>query len=69
MRKVVKTAYCDPDNSVDLFDGDRVNEFGHIFCVAPAILRSEVDSIWKRYVLRRKLETRNVCTPNNMGGI
>jgi hypothetical protein len=50
MRKGVKPAYQDPDNSVDLFDIDRKNEFGEMYCVAPAILEREVDQCWKNYV-------------------
>jgi len=49
MKKIVKPAYGDPNHSVDLFDADRVNGFGEMFCVEPAILRSEVDFCWKRY--------------------
>ena len=49
MKKIVKPAYDDPNNSVDLFDGDRMNQWGEIFCIAPAILRSEIDFCWKRY--------------------
>jgi len=55
MKKIIKAAHDDPDHSVDLFDGERVNQFGEIFCVEPAILLSEVDSCWKRY--QKKYET------------
>jgi hypothetical protein len=49
MKKVVKPAYEDPENSVDLFDGDRKNKFGETYCVAPAILPREVSWFWNRY--------------------
>lgn len=50
MRKVIKPAYMDPKNSVDLFDGDRLNQWGTMYCIAPAILSSEVAEYWKEYV-------------------
>ena len=50
MRKLVKPAYMDPHNSVDLMDADRTNDFSEMFCVAPAILWSQVEWEWKRYV-------------------
>lgn len=50
MRKYVKPASCDPKNSVSLFDADRKNEFGEMYCVAPAILQDRVDSYWADYV-------------------
>lgn len=43
-RKIIKRAYDDPHNSIDLFDADRLNEFGEMYCVAPAILISQVKS-------------------------
>ena len=46
---LVKPAREDPQNSVDLFDADRKNDFGETYCVAPAILRSEVAERWIRY--------------------
>lgn len=51
MRKLIKPAYEDPDNSVDLFDADRKNEFGEKYCVAPAILLREADGIWNDYLM------------------
>ena len=50
MEKIIKPSHCDPNNSVDLFDGDRKNEFGAMFCVAPAILREQVDYYWDEYI-------------------
>lgn len=49
MKKVIKPAFMDPRNSVDLFDADRRNEFGEMFCVAPAILLHEVKEQWELY--------------------
>lgn len=51
MRKVVKPAHCDPENSVDLFDGDRKNEFGQMYCIAPGITSGEqVRNYWLGYI-------------------
>ena len=49
MEKIVKPAYSDPQNSVDLFDAHRKNDFGEMFCVAPAILYSQVNEYWYNY--------------------
>jgi hypothetical protein len=49
-KKLVRTAKMDPQNSVSLFDRNRRNEFGELYCVACAILRSEVDWYWEQYV-------------------
>jgi hypothetical protein len=57
MRKVVQPAYMDPHNSVDLFDADRQNAWGDMFCVAPAILRREVEEYWQRYVKEQAAKT------------
>ena len=54
MRKVIKPAHSDPDNSVDLFDGDRKNEFGKMYCVAPAIQYCQVNPYWLGYIKNRK---------------
>lgn len=51
MRKLVKPALCDPDNSVDLFDADRKNELGEMYCIAPAILLCTVRDHWGGYVM------------------
>jgi len=50
MRKLVKSARVDPKNSVDLFDADRQNEFGEMYCVAPAILPQQVNNYWLGYI-------------------
>lgn len=49
MRKLVRPAHGDPHNSVDLFDADRKNQWGEMYCVAPAILSSQIESEWARY--------------------
>jgi hypothetical protein len=59
-RKVVKTSFMDPQHSVDLYDGDRKNEFGTMHCVAPAILPYQVDSFWEVYKQNLKQEKGNV---------
>lgn len=53
MRKLIKPAFDDPHNSVDLFDADRVNDFGEMYCVRPAILYSEVKMYWNWYVMEQ----------------
>ena len=58
MRKLIKPAYDDPHNSVDLFDADRRNDFGEMYCVAPAILYSQVKEEWARYVKHQEGDTR-----------
>ena len=55
--KTVKPAYEDPDNSVDLFDANRTNEFGQMYCVAPAILYRQVDEYWADYLKELEFET------------
>jgi len=53
-RKLINPAYEAPENSVDLFDADRKNEFGEMYCVAVAILHSQVGRYWKRYLKEAK---------------
>lgn len=50
MRKCVKPSISDPEHSVDLFDEDRINEYGDMLCVAPAILPEQADKYWNDYV-------------------
>lgn len=40
----------DPQNSVSLFDMNRKNVYGEMFCVAPDILSFEVDRYWDSYL-------------------
>jgi len=47
--KRVWPTFEDPDNSVDLFDANRANQFGGQHCVAPAILESQVEGEWIAY--------------------
>lgn len=49
MRKVVKPSFM-AKNSVDLFDGDLIDEFGGMLCVAIAIQLDKVDEYWRDYV-------------------
>lgn len=46
----VEPAHEDPENSVDLFDAKRRNENGELFCVAAAILPSQIEKEWSNYV-------------------
>ena len=55
-RKLVKPAHDDPNNSVDLFDADRRNEFGEMYCVAPAILHQQVNNYWIGYLKNKDLD-------------
>lgn len=50
MKKVIKPSKSDPENSVDLFDADRENEFGEMFCVNPGILPEDADAYWTYYM-------------------
>ena len=59
MKKFIKPAHDDPHNSWDLFDADRRNEFGGMYCIAPAILYSEVAWHWNRYVASQKAVNNN----------
>ena len=52
MTKLVRPAHDDPHHSVDLFDADRRNRWGGLFCVAPAILPSQVEAAWRDYLAR-----------------
>ena len=54
--KYVEPAYMDPTNSVDLFDYNRENDSGEMYCVAAAILPEQVDFYWEEYV---RLEFEN----------
>ena len=54
MRKLIKPAHDDPDNSVDLFDSGRLNDFGEMYCVKAAILYCQVEEYWQEYVDREK---------------
>lgn len=49
MKKVVRHSFM-AKNSVDLFDGDLIDEFGGMLCVAIAILPDQVDEYWRDYV-------------------
>ena len=49
MRKFVLPSKSDHRHSVDLFDADLQNELGDMLCVAPAILREQVDEYWRDY--------------------
>lgn len=49
MRKIIKPSIMDPKRSVDLFDGDAINEFGDMLCIAPAILPEQADEYWRNY--------------------
>lgn len=59
MKKIIKPAFEDPCNSVDLFDSDRENDFGEMFCIAPSILSSQIDFEWKQYVDNQIAALRN----------
>jgi len=51
MKQLILPAFDDPENSVDVFDIDRQNDrFGGHYCVAPAILRSQVKDYWNMYI-------------------
>ena len=54
MKKLVKRSYMDSRNSVDLFDADRKNSIGDMYCVSPAILLHQIDKEWKRYIDSQK---------------
>lgn len=49
MKMMIRPSHDDPHNSVDLFDRDRRNQWGEFWCVAPAILYSQVKEEWRRY--------------------
>ena len=48
--RVVRPAIDDPVNSVSVLDGGRLMASGKHFCVAPAIVPSQVDDAWNRYL-------------------
>jgi hypothetical protein len=53
MKKLVKPSLYDPvpeHHSVDLFDSDRINEYGDMLCVASAILPVQADQYWNNYL-------------------
>lgn len=49
MRKYVLPSKDDRDNSVDLFDADRKNEQGTMYCVEPLITQEQVEERWAAY--------------------
>lgn len=49
-KKIVHESAMDPVKSVDLFDGNRTNFYGGMYCVAAGILPSEVETYWQEYV-------------------
>lgn len=49
MKCIIKQSNSDP-NSVDIFDLDKRNETGGMFCVAAAILPEQVPEHWIEYV-------------------
>lgn len=55
-RKLIKPAYEDPHNSIDLFDADRKNEFGEMYCISPAILPQQVNAYWIGYLKNKDLD-------------
>ena len=59
MKKVIYPTTVDSDNSVDLYDGDRKNEFGKMWCVASAISPRQIDKYWDWYVKDMKQRTEN----------
>ena len=50
MKKMVRAAREDQTYSVDLFDAERMNHWGEPYCVAPAILPSQVEQAWEDYL-------------------
>jgi hypothetical protein len=60
MKKFVKPAFEDPDNSVDLFDSDRKNIFGGMYCVAPAILPRDINLVWNNYIARQQISVKSI---------
>lgn len=51
--KLVRVSTSAP-HSVDLFDKTRNNQQGEMWCVAPGILRSNVDEYWEKYLEERR---------------
>lgn len=49
-KQLTRPAAADPFKSVSLFDANRENEWGEMYCVAPSILQSEVDEHWNAYL-------------------
>ena len=52
MRRVIYPCVYDPTRSVSVFDGDRKNQFGEMYCVADGISPEEVERVWQEYVKR-----------------
>jgi len=50
MRRVIYPCVFDPARTVSVFDADRTNQFGEMYCVADGIAPEEVDQRWKEYV-------------------
>lgn len=46
----VRISVNNPENSVSLFDLNRKNDFGELYCVAPDILESQVEEFWSEYI-------------------
>lgn len=50
MRKLILPAHEDPCHSVDLFDADRRNQWGELYCIRPAVLLAQVEESWQNYL-------------------
>jgi len=50
MKCIIKPSASDLKNSVDVFDLDKRNKEGGMFCVAAAILPEQAKEYWKEYV-------------------
>jgi len=55
-RMLVAPAFEELENSVDVFDADRKNSFGGLYCVAAVILLSQVEQAWDQYAEYRAEE-------------
>ena len=58
MRRVIYPCVFDPARTVAIYDADRVNAYGEMYCVADGIAPDEVDQYWGEYVKRKTLDIK-----------
>lgn len=63
--KEVRESINDPDNSVSLFDSNRRNQYGEMYCVEPDILVSQVDEFWGIYIKGLENDPHQIIIPKS----
>ena len=64
-KKGIRFSHNDPENSISLFDLNRINDFGELYCVQPDIIEEQVDYFWKLYLEELERHPPNVQETRN----